>query len=555
MRCKALLHSCISAKFNCIDKIDNRYNYIGIFYIKYVYGIIAFNMNSVITKIKSATHWPRSHQRFLAGIIPVVFVVILYELIYLFIPDSNPIIQSTLGFALIVAVVIAAIRQGMWPSMLAATFGILYLMYALSSPHRGLVAPAQLLAGSWLLFLVYYVPGMIIGYLRDKVDYLIMREKLARQRAEAGERKLAQILEQMPVGVVIADAPSGKITLTNQQLDTFIGHKAQQYSDYSEYPGAKLVDKEGKPLKQEQWPIFRVIEKQEQIVNEEYLFAQDGTISTFQVKGAPIYGDDQKIESGLVIIDDITSEKELEKRKDEFISVISHELKTPITSLKIYTQFLSKRYQNFRSNDLTHSLQKINEQADKLQRLVDSMLYIAQTQTDKLSYHFEIADLALALQSTIDEARLISTNHNFILECQPNVCAEIDPDRFGQVIFNLITNATKYSPPGTDIIIKLSSSNRKAKISVQDFGIGISPKDARNIFNRFYQSTKSNPHSQGGLGIGLYLAADIIKQHHGEIKVDSSNGKGSTFTITLPLKTKNQRKSSSQPPASTMDAS
>ena len=228
--------------------------------------------------------------------------------------------------------------------------------------------------------------------------------------------------------------------------------------------------------------------------------------------------------------------KELEMRKDEFISMASHELKTPITSIKGYAQMLQNYYKKAADGQALYYLSIMNGQLNKLIDLVNDMLDISRMQIGKLNFRDALFDLYTVVQETVENLQATTHTHQLSIEGVPGVQIFGDKDRIGQVLINLLTNAIKYSPRANKVIVHISADQEEyATVSVQDFGIGIDKAHQQKIFERFYQVHDTAERGASGLGIGLYISNQIIKRHDGWMKVESIRGKGSTFSFTLPL--------------------
>jgi len=230
---------------------------------------------------------------------------------------------------------------------------------------------------------------------------------------------------------------------------------------------------------------------------------------------------------------DISDRKQLEQRKDEFISIASHELKTPVTSIKLYTEIVQKLVHDEKSSEY---LKHMMTQIDKLNKLVSDLLDLSRMQIGKLEFRKEKVSLERLVKEIVVMIEPTSKKHRIVYECKdPGVLVAGDRDRLGQVVTNLLTNAIKYSPQGGDIIVRVGKRDTNAIVSVQDFGVGIEELDQKKIFNRFYQVASYQGHTFPGLGIGLYISKVIADVHKGELIVKSKPGKGSLFTFILPL--------------------
>lgn len=221
--------------------------------------------------------------------------------------------------------------------------------------------------------------------------------------------------------------------------------------------------------------------------------------------------------------------------RDDFIAIASHELKTPITSLKIYTQVLQQHSKSNGWNQLLPSFNKINVQIEKLMRLIGDLLNVSKVQSGRLELEWSTFNMYDLVKEIIESIQPTSTQE-IRFNGKTNLTVYGDKDRLGQIIINLLTNAIKYSPKSDKIVVKLNQNKQIIFVSVQDFGIGIDKKYLSHIFEQFYQVNDPEEKTFPGLGIGLYISREIARRHGGDITVDSQKGQGSTFTLTLPKK-------------------
>ncbi|WP_207532673.1 PAS domain-containing sensor histidine kinase [Desertivirga arenae] len=220
-----------------------------------------------------------------------------------------------------------------------------------------------------------------------------------------------------------------------------------------------------------------------------------------------------------------------EKKKDEFIGMASHELKTPLTSLSGYLQILNR-------GDLPDTQKKFLEkamyQSGKLTSLVNDMLDLSKIAAGKLQFSFEKVDLKALIAECIEATELSIPSHKIAFSSAlVNVLVLADRHRMEQAILNLLSNAVKYSPGSDKVEVRLTAANSFVKIAVTDWGIGIPTDKLPNLFERFYRVNDTNP-GISGLGIGLYITKEIIEKHNGTIEVESEENKGTTFCLTLP---------------------
>src|SRR5579885_424271 len=229
-----------------------------------------------------------------------------------------------------------------------------------------------------------------------------------------------------------------------------------------------------------------------------------------------------------------------DKLKDQFLSLASHELKTPIAAIKGYAQLAERRLGQITEGSpavtgTQEVLGKINQQADRISSLVNDLLDVSRIQAGKLDFRMEPCDLAVLCRQAIEEQQLASGRSiSFVAPGEP-VPIIADSERIGQVLNNLLTNALKYSDENSPVRMLLSRQEKQALVQVQDEGVGIPSDELAFIFDRFFRARTARNGPQRGLGLGLAICKEIIERHHGHIWATSEEGKGSTFTIELPV--------------------
>ncbi len=239
---------------------------------------------------------------------------------------------------------------------------------------------------------------------------------------------------------------------------------------------------------------------------------------------------------GIGFVLDNSARKELEQRKDDFLSMASHELKTPLTAVKIQTQLVRKRLVRQGLAETAAALARIEEPVKQLERLIGELLDVSKIQAGRLEYVRKPVDLDALLHEVAETMQQMSTTHSIVVRGATAHLLVGDKGRLEQVFINLLSNAIKYSPDACTVEIEASASAEIVTIRVLDHGIGIPQEQREKIFERFYRVGDLSQRAVPGLGMGLYIVAEIVKQHGGTIVVESEVGKGSTFTVALPLK-------------------
>jgi signal transduction histidine kinase len=232
---------------------------------------------------------------------------------------------------------------------------------------------------------------------------------------------------------------------------------------------------------------------------------------------------------------DNSARKELERRKDDFISMASHELRTPLTALKLQTSLLQRQLAKQGIQASVPALSRMETQLNTITRLVEELLDVSKIQAGRLEYRQETVDLDALLREIADTMQQSHPSHRILVQGAVRTSLFGDQDRLGQVFTNLLENAIKYSPDAQTVEMDLSASEDAVTIRVRDHGLGIPREQRDKIFERFYRAAGPRQRVIGGLGMGLYIVAEIIERHGGTITVDSQVGKGSSFTVTLPL--------------------
>lgn len=276
------------------------------------------------------------------------------------------------------------------------------------------------------------------------------------------------------------------------------------------------------------------------IVTGEHLYEvkiewDDSSIHWIRTQGIIQYDQNRQPLRMIGTVLDITESKRDEIRKNDFIAMASHELKTPLTSLKAYIQLLEQKLKKANDPFISNALNRANNQVNKMANLIYGFLDLSRLESGRLQVKFQTFDINKLISDIITEVNL--TNHNHIISFTPVAYTPVsaDIDRIGQVLTNFLSNAIKYSPGDSTITITVAIIDDHVQVAVADMGIGIKPKDQEKIFHRFYRVENEQIKTVSGFGIGLYLASEIIQRHKGKIWVESRENEGSTFYFTLPI--------------------
>lgn len=251
--------------------------------------------------------------------------------------------------------------------------------------------------------------------------------------------------------------------------------------------------------------------------------------------GKAFFDEKQKPYRATGTVLDITDKKLEEIRKNDFITMASHELKTPLTSMKAYVQILIASSRKSNNDFFASSLMKVEAQINKINRMINDFLDLSRMELGKLTLNLERFELNQVILESIEEIKPIVTHHEIHFTPGEPVYLYADRQKIEEVILNFLNNAVKYSENFKPVTVNVRVSGSDVTLSVTDTGIGIPRHDQARIFERFYRSERASKHGFSGFGIGLYISSEIIQRHSGTIGVKSEEGKGSEFYFTLPV--------------------
>ncbi len=369
--------------------------------------------------------------------------------------------------------------------------------------------------------------GQIDGIVSFAFD--VTQQVLARQKVEEREEQYRFLANAMPQQVWTA-MPDGILDYVNQQTvdyfersaDEIIGAGWQNFLHPDDLPSCLHAWQHSLQTGQLYQIEFR-------------LRAGNGTYKWHLGRALPL------ISNGHIVKwfgtnTDIHEYKRLQAQKDEFISMASHELRTPMTTIKAWTQIQKKQFEKQGREDVVRSFNKMETQINKVNRLIADLLDISKMQVGKLSYTRENVSLDAIVNESVEMVQQTSTTHRISIHGRADNYVVGDKDRLEQVFTNLLNNAIKYSPNATTVDVFIETAQNHVFVKVRDYGIGIPREHQGKIFDRFYRVSDGASPLFPGLGMGLYIACEVVMRHDGEIAVESEEGNGSTFIVTLPHK-------------------
>jgi len=367
---------------------------------------------------------------------------------------------------------------------------------------------------------------------RDEVSRLgkainLMAHSLQKQMEtiRKSERRLNSIIETMESGLIMVD-PTGRVSLANRSFERMFGISA-----------ADLINHTYKKLT---YPydlsalITECAEKGIRMRREIHLYYPEERM--LEAHLAPMWVERNGV-GVVVVFHDLTAIRRLEQLRKDFVANVSHELKTPITSIRGFAETLLDGAMNDEET-CREFLKIIYEESLRLQRLIGDLLDLSRIENKQLPLKVEktaIHSLVCSVAKTIkDQVR--NKGLTLSLDISGKFDAEVDPDRIRQILINLLSNAITNTPSGGMIRVRVEQAKNHWTLSVSDTGIGIPEKDLPRIFERFYRVDKARARDSGGTGLGLAIVKHLVEVHQGQIKVKSQVGKGTTFTLTFPLK-------------------
>ena len=372
-----------------------------------------------------------------------------------------------------------------------------------------------------------------LGQLAQAVNNLSVRVEEAQESSDSERRRLDSVLSHMSDGVIATDR-RGNISIINDMACEYLDVESKDVI------GTSILD----VLKIREMQTMReLIENQDGIIVDMSDAGHDQILnayfSTIQRETGFI--------SGLVcVLHDVTEQQKIDRERRQFVSNVSHELRTPLTSMRSYIEALNDGA--WKDPEVAPSFLKVTQdETDRMIRMINDLLSLSRMDSGTVKLDFELVNLnelfnyilnrfdMMLKKDNNDTRETKSKNYTIKRDfTKRDLWVEIDTDKFIQVVDNIMNNAIKYSPDGGVITCRLLETHNHVILSITDQGLGIPRKDLGHIFDRFFRVDKARSRAQGGTGLGLAISKEVIEMHHGKIWVDSIEGKGSTFYISLP---------------------
>jgi signal transduction histidine kinase len=364
----------------------------------------------------------------------------------------------------------------------------------------------------------------------------LLEQRHAQEAAQATARRLATLIEDLPIFVEVfasdggADQANAAARALRHQLGLEPGSAAEPF------PERLLRTLDGRELVRADLPSARALLGERAPPRELVIAGSDGVRqATVLMAAAPLLGAGGQVEAVVVGCQDVTKLHELAEAKDRFLSIASHELRSPITALRATTQLLEAQPEIIDQESRRKAvLQRLDRQSVRLTRLVEQLLDSARVNSGALPLTRTPVDLVQLCRGVADGTMPAAGPHAR-LEAKAPVLARVDALRIEQVMTNLLSNAARYSPPTSEVVVVVEECDGRALLRVSDAGIGIPEEQLQQLFAPFFRGSNAQACFPGGLGLGLHIAHEIVRRHGGEIRVQSCENEGTTFIVELPL--------------------
>jgi len=368
-----------------------------------------------------------------------------------------------------------------------------------------------------------------IGQLSRAINLMADSLQIQMNRIQENERRLQSVLENMISGVLMI-APDRRIVLVNRAAEEMLGFT-------SDVLQSMPFDEADLPDELVRW-IRQCIESRESVQGElSYRNKEERNLEVHAISLTDVQGEWFGV---LLVLHDITAIRRLERMRSEFVANVSHELKTPIASVKGFAETLMGGALEDKETARSF-LQIIYDESDRLDRLIGDLMELSKIESKKVPLHFSPIRLQEFLEGIVNVMRPAAGKKQIRLNLRvdEDLYIEADEDRLRQIVLNLLSNGISYTPEGGTVTTEVErigdkENYEKIRLTISDNGIGIPEKDLPRIFERFYRVDKARSRSSGGTGLGLSIVKHLVELHHGSIRVESKVGLGSRFIIELP---------------------
>lgn len=352
---------------------------------------------------------------------------------------------------------------------------------------------------------------------------------------EREKRWLQALVERAPVGIILIEDAQGERIEANRRADVFFGHPLTPEGGVAQLVG-RMCRADGAACLIDELPCTRAL-RGEVVNGEEMLLSRlDGRQAAVLVNAGPIRDATGRVVGAILVIDDLTPVKQLERLRQEWMSIIAHDLRQPVTVILGYAGQLVRRNREDRG-DPQRALDHILASGRQMSRMVNDLLDVSRLEARRLSLEWQLVDLAALVTAVAERMAEVTSGHairvSITEESLPTIRA--DPSRIEQVLGNLLSNAAKYGFADTDIDLVVRRNRYEVVVAVTNRGDGIPPDELPSLFSRFHRPPQIKARGIAGLGLGLYITKGLIEAHGGRIWVESVPGQQTTFSFALPI--------------------
>lgn len=377
-----------------------------------------------------------------------------------------------------------------------------------------------------------------LGDLAEGINNLSVRVEETQEASESERRRLDSVLSHMSDGVIATDRRGG-ITIINDKALDFLEVTEEEILGKSILDVLAIRD---------QYTLRDLLENNDDIIVD---MSENGRDLILNAYFSLIQRESGFISGLVCVLHDVTEQQKIDRERKQFVSNVSHELRTPLTSMRSYIEALNDGA--WKDPKVAPEFLKVTQdETDRMIRMINDLLNLSRMDSGTMKLDLELVNLTrlvdyilnrfdMMLEKDNNDTREIKKNYTIKRDLAAmDLWVELDTDKFIQVVDNIMNNAIKYSPDGGVITCRLFETHNHVILSITDQGLGIPKKDLKHVFDRFFRVDKARSRAQGGTGLGLAISKEVIEMHHGRIWVDSVEGKGSTFYISLPYEEYNE---------------
>lgn len=369
------------------------------------------------------------------------------------------------------------------------------------------------------------------------------RKRLEREREES-LRWLHTVIEQCPAGIMLVQGAHGARVEFNKRAQSLIGLLGGHLKRSTDLV---LRNEHGQALSDDCHPSTRALCGERLLALELTLCNADGALIPILLDAAPLVDEFGGVQGAVVVFQDITLIKQLERLRAEWSAVVAHDLRQPLNIITLVAQMLGRRQRS--AAELKKPLEQIIQAARRLHRMTNDLLDYGRIEARKLTLTPTPVDLAALIRTSVGMVELEAPDRHFEVRILSSpLTISVDADRIAQVVENLLSNAVKYGEPETTISIDVETGDKEVMVAITNVGSGIAPEDLPHLFQRFLRTEEAQRGPQKGVGLGLYIVRELIEAHNGRIQAESTPGQTTTFRFTLPrTDTASAARSSNQP--------